>query len=366
MKTMFRSRGPAMGVALALGVLAGAGPFSRAEAQVRLRVAEPEDCRCVDKDGNRIENCSCVRIPEVGPILRQALPTGRMRLGVTLADAEEGAEVRGTEVASVMEGGPAEKAGIRTGDVLTRVDGKSLLEPLEPEVERDFDEDASLPVQRLMEIVKGIEPGEEVEVEYLRDGRRSTVTVEARDLDAWNWTVLGPGWNQEAFQERMKDLETRLREMRIQVSPGEREIRILRDSLRAPRVLLREGPEGRAFTLVTEDDERLWACPGDSSSHRGFWVGFSNRCVGGLELLELKPGLADYFGTASGVLVADVHEDSKLSLQPGDVILSVGGREATDPGRVRQILSSYGADETVSLRIMRQKRELTVTGTLAK
>jgi len=116
---------------------------------------------------------------------------------------------------------------------------------------------------------------------------------------------------------------------------------------------------------VTEEDGRLWACPGDSATP-GFLVGFSHRCVGGLQLLDLKPGLADYFGTASGVLVADVHEDSKLGLQPGDVILAVGDREITDPDRVRRILSSYAADETVTLRVMRQKREMTVTGTLGR
>lgn len=365
MKTMFTSLGRALGVALALGVLAGTGTVPRAEAQVRLRVTEPEDCRCVDKDGKPIENCSCVRIPEMGRVLRQALPTGRVRLGVTLADAEGGGNPRGAEVASVMKGGPADKAGIQAGDILTRVDGTSLLEPLDPDVERGFDAKASLPVQRLMEVVKGIEPGEKVEVEYLRGAQRSTVTLEARDLDTWSWTVVGPEWNPEAFQDRMKDLETRLKEMRIQVTPGEREIRIFGDSARAGRVIVREAPEARAFTLVTEDDERLWACPGKAASS-GVWVGFGGRCVGGLELLELKPGLAEYFGTTTGVLVADVHADSKLGLQPGDVILAVGDRSVTDPERARRILSSYGADETVTLRIMRQKREMTVTGTLAK
>jgi len=366
METMIMRPGRTLGVALALGVLAGAGPVRRVEAQVLLRTPEHQECRCVDKDGKPIEHCSCFALPDVERIVTRVAPGGRARLGVTLADAKESAEVRGAEVASVMEGGPAEKAGIRKGDILTRVDGKSLLEPLGADVEREFDQDSSLPVQRLMAIVKGIEPGKKVEVEYLRDGQRATVTVEARDLDSWTWSVVGPDWDPEAFQSRMKSLEGRLRDLTVHVSPEGREIRIFRDSTRAPRVLLREAPEARAFSLVTEDDKRLWACPGDSSASGGFWVGFSHGCLGGMALLELKPGLADYFGTATGVLVADVHKDSKLGVQPGDVILAVGDREATDPERVRRILSSYGADETVSLRIMRQKRETTVTGTLGR
>lgn len=364
MMMMLRSPGGALGVGLALGVLAGTA--ARGDAQVIVRTPEPQECRCVDADGKVIERCSCFTLPDVGRIVTAVTAGGRARLGVTLADAKKGAEVRGAEVQSVMEGGPADKAGIRKGDVITRVDGKSLLEPLDPNVERRFDEDASLPVQRLMEIVKGIEPGERVEVEYLRDGQQATTTVEARNLDRWSWSVVAPEWSQEAFQDRMKELEERLGDLRIRVHPEDREVRILRDSLRAPRVFLRSTPEGRAITLVTEDDERLWACPGDSSSARGFWVGFSDRCVGGLELLELKPGLADYFGASRGVLVADVHRDSKLGVQPGDVILAVDDREATDPERLRRILSSYAADEDVTLRILRQKRETTVRGTLSK
>ncbi len=364
MTTMFKSPGRALGVALALGVLAG--PVFRADAQVLLRSQERQECRCVDKEGKPIERCSCFALPDVGKIVTRAISASRPRLGVTLADAKEGTEARGAVVASVLENGPAAKAGLRKGDILTRVDGKDLLEPLGPDVERTFEEDSSLPVQRLMEIVRGIEPGEEVEVEYLRDGARITATVEARELDDWTVGVLAPDWNPEAFRGRMKDLEGRLRDLTVHVSPEGREIRIFGDSGGSPRVLVRPAPETRSFSVVTADDDRLWACPGDSAPSGGLWVGFSHRCLGGLQLLELKPGLSDYFGTAAGVLVADVHEDSKLGLQPGDVILAVGDREATDPDRAQRILSSYAADETVTLRIMRQKRETTVSGTLGK
>jgi hypothetical protein len=364
MKTMLKSPGRALGVALALGVLAG--PVSRADAQVLLRSHEHQECRCVDEDGKPIERCSCFALPDVEKIVTRAISASRPRLGVTLADAQEGTEARGALVASVLEDGPAAKAGLRKGDILTRVDGRNLLEPLGADVERTFDEDSSLPVQRVMEIVRGVEPGEKVEVEYLRDGARATATVEARELDDWTVSVLTPDWDPEAFQGRMKDLEGRLRDLTVHVSPEGREIRIFGDPGGAPRILARPAPEARAFTLATGDEDRLWACPGDSAPSGGLWVGFSRRCLGGLQLLELKPGLADYFGTAEGVLVADVHEDSKLGLQPGDVILAVGDREATDPDRVRRVLSSYAADEAVTLRIMRQKRETTVTGTMEK
>lgn len=64
--------------------------------------------------------------------------------------------------------------------------------------------------------------------------------------------------------------------------------------------------------------------------------------------------------------MADVHEDSPLGLQAGDVILRLGDREATDPARLRRIFRSYEADEEVTLHIMRKKQAMTVMGTLAR
>jgi C-terminal processing protease CtpA/Prc len=82
----------------------------------------------------------------------------------------------------VLDDGPADEAGLQEGDIITRIGVHSLLEPLDAEVEEDFDLDESLPVQRLLSIARGLEPGEDVEIEYLRDGERLTATVEAREL----------------------------------------------------------------------------------------------------------------------------------------------------------------------------------------
>ena len=82
----------------------------------------------------------------------------------------------------------------------------------------------------------------------------------------------------------------------------------------------------------------------------------------GLELMEMKPGLESYFGTAEGVLVTDVDEDSTLGLEAGDVILKIGDRSATDAARVNRILGSYSDGEEITLTIMRQGRAINVAG----
>ncbi|MDP2959365.1 MAG: PDZ domain-containing protein [Longimicrobiales bacterium] len=370
MMRMIPGLGRAFGVAVALGVLAGAGPLSHAAAQVRAPRVVREACRCVTPDGKPIENCTCFTWPEGGGAVARMLPAsgGRARLGITLtSEASGGAGASGAEVASVLEGGPADHAGIREGDVITRIDGKSLLEPMGAEMERDFDEDASLPVQRLMEVVQSIDPGQKVEVEYLREGERRTATVEARELDSWAVTLPSAPWNPEAFEGRMRDLGDRLGELRIRLPRGPRDVMVWSDSSQAPHVSLRRVPEGGVImgTAPHVSAMAAWECPGEDEPGL-FHMSFTDRCVGGLELVDLKPGLAEYFGTATGVLVADVHESSQLGLRPGDVILEVGDREATDPDRVRRILESYGPDETVTFRIMRQKAATTVTGKLGR
>jgi S1-C subfamily serine protease len=92
-------------------------------------------------------------------------------------------------------------------------------------------------------------------------------------------------------------------------------------------------------------------------------VVFGSDCVDGLRLIELNAELGDYFGTSTGVLVTEVDDSSNLGLQAGDVLLSIGGRAVTTPDQVARILSSYSANEEVSIRIRRRNQETEVTGT---
>jgi len=62
-----------------------------------------------DRDEKKVEKRVIVR------------PAGRSMLGVGLDETE--GELRGAKVRSVEEGSPAEKAGIKGGDVIVRFDG---------------------------------------------------------------------------------------------------------------------------------------------------------------------------------------------------------------------------------------------------
>ncbi len=327
-----------------MGRVSAVAALSLAISAAPAAAQSTRDCRCVDLDGNEVERCTCFRTPDVeGLIQSLGFTDARPRLGISV-DVRQSArrDAAGALVTDVLEGGPAADAGIRPGDVITSIAGRSLFEPLAGDAEEDFDLDRSVPVQRLLAIAAELEPGEEVEVEYERDGETRTATVEAEDLsESWGRRAMamGPRFDDARFREQLRELTED-----------------------ASRLRLRLGDRDDAWGYVPGRGER-----GEARVFGGGGAGVVvldalGRSSDGLELVELNPELGSYFGADEGVLVADVDEDSTLGLEPGDVVLRVGDRPVTTPERMRRILRSYGADEEVTLHVRRDGRETTVTG----
>ena len=87
----------------------------------------------------------------------------------------------------------------------------------------------------------------------------------------------------------------------------------------------------------------------------------------GVNVQELSPQLADYFGVDDGVLVSSVDDESAAAdagLQAGDVITSVDGRSVADSANLRRRLSAVDPGEEVSIGVTRAGRELELTATL--
>ncbi len=324
MKTMKRS-----GLGVLMAVALTAMPASAQEMD--------RSCRCVDTDGNEIERCTCFRAPNIEGLVAQLLPAaGRPRLGISI-DPSQGAEsdAEGARVTDVMEGGPADEAGIQPGDVITRVDGVPLTSSTGAEPEARFDLDESVPVQRLLAVTRELEPGESVEVEYRRDGQLQTTIVEVQDLsDRWGQDVSAwaPGWEAERFRGQMRSLTDGARAWQFRGDvPESSEYRLRVDPRRELRFFGQGGLEGGLYR-------------------------------DGLRLAEVNPGLGAYFGTDEGVLVLDVERSSTLGLEPGDVVLRIGSRGVATPDRFRRILTSYGQDEDIDFHVLRDGAEITVTG----
>jgi S1-C subfamily serine protease len=64
----------------------------------------------------------------------------------------------------VISGGPAEKAGLKTGDIIESVNGQEVNEQ-----------------NSLTRILQKFKPGDQVEVKYLRDGKEATVKATLKE-----------------------------------------------------------------------------------------------------------------------------------------------------------------------------------------
>jgi len=354
-----------------------------------------EECRCtIDSDGNR--DCSCTTSEG---------PRARMGIGFNPDQSKEDDAV-GVVVSSVVGDSPAEEAGLRDGDVITALQGRSLLLALDKDVESEFDLDRSIPVQRLQVLAGSLEPGDEIEIAYERDreAHLSVLVAEAIPMQEMRLELEGlPERIGERIRGLVGDREQRVIEFDVRENDildqdrgeGRREIRILRraegDFLRNPStrlsddeihvwrgiddigdaeaereiVIERLGGGGvRGLTGISGlGDGREFVLKGlGGGGARAIFVSRGSPNTDGLELVKLQPGVADYFGTDGGVLVADIDEGSSLGLQPGDVILRIGERGADSPDRVRRILHSYDSDEGITFHIMRNHEQTSVEG----
>jgi serine protease Do len=92
----------------------------------------------------------------------------------------------------------------------------------------------------------------------------------------------------------------------------------------------------------------------------------SSRRRLGTALTPLTGQLADYFGVKRGVLVSSVDVNSpaaRAGLKAGDIITAINGQEVDTPSDVRRELRESGTGGKIDLRIMRDKKELTLSAT---
>lgn len=271
-------------------------------AQWRLRF---DQLRFSDRILDRLGGVEIFRGPE--GYARVIVRGGRPRIGVIVqtADSPE-TDLIGAQLVAVSPGGPAEEAGLKAGDVITRANGESLA--------RDRG-DRESPGDRLVDVVRALDVGDTLHVEYRRGDENRTATIVTEDMGSGAFAY---SFSTDSF-------------------PG-----IIRGQI-APRIELEAEPDIR-FTV-----------PG--------MLGLPTRWLD-MELVTLDEELGDYFGTREGLLVVRAPRDESLNLKSGDVILSIDGREPRSPAHALRIMRSYEAGESMKIEIMRNKRKTTVTATV--
>ncbi len=228
------------------------------------------------------------------------------RLGVVVnTEPNPATDSIGARLEAVTPGSPAAKAGLKAGDVITRLNGTALAGA------RAEDEDESGPGRKLVMLARTLTPGDTVQVEYRRGADARKATVIAADVGPMMGMRGMPGMPGLPGMDRVEMMAPHM----MQMGPGS------------------EG--GFSF------------CFGDA------WCD--------MELVNLNADLGEYFGTKDGILVVKAPADSSLPLRSGDVILAIGGRKPTSASHAMRILRSYEAGETVAIEVMRKQKRTSVT-----
>ncbi len=237
----------------------------------------------------------------------------RARLGVSVNMRAKETDSIGAYLLSVTPNGPASKAGLRSGDIIVRLDGKGLTGGAS-----NSNPDQSVPGLKLIELAAKLPPNDTVAIEYRRGAERRTTQLVTGD--------------EASYTIRLKDDEMPV-------------------------------PSGDVYRMRPEMFGRAPEHMGELRFNSGF------AFVPDLADLELAPVNADlgrYFGVTDGVLVIDVPEGSRLNLKGGDVVLTVDGRESENPAHLLRILQSYEQGEEIKFEIMRMKKKEVVTGRVGR
>jgi len=269
----------------------------------------------------------------------EVLISRRARLGVSINFMAQGTDTIGALINGVSPNGPAARAGMHSGDVITRLNGR----PLVVEGVR-VRRGQSAPGVRLSELASQLNVGDTVTMQFQRGLERRTVTLVAGDEPALTWN--GPdgtfgyvvGDSPEAVDAAVGSGEGWQRTFHLRVGPDGP----------IPDSDLMVG--GIMTELYPRTPPPMFMMLGTPLEH--------------LELAPLNRELGRYFGSERGVLVIRSPEESQLGLQGGDVVLRVDGRTTVSPAHLLRMLRSYAPAETVQFEVLRMKKHVTVKGTI--
>ena len=305
-KTRFLLTIAAMAIGLGVAPMAAQEREQRRELESRLRELR-EQLRDVERQLRGVRGTTGY----FGGLLTWS--TNRAQLGVLVQlEVDSETDRIGALLQSVTEGSAAEQAGLQDGDIIISFDGERLAGRYPA-----ADPDESEAAKKLIDLIGDKDPGDEVTIEYQRDGETHSTVVTLDERDSWLQTYFDRDSLFQAY------------------------------SVRPPRINVPSWPELRFF--------------GDSNR-----LGFTVLSLWGdrwadIELVRLNEDLGRYFGTSEGLLVISPPDNDELDLQAGDVILGIDGREPRSPSRALRILRSYEEGETLNIEIMRDRNRMTVS-----
>jgi len=105
------------------------------------------------------------QLRDKGKVVRGFIGTSVQKVTPEIANSLGSKQARGALIADVIKGGPAERAGLKHGDIIVEFDGKEIKDS------------SDLPIQ-----VARIAPGMSVRVKVLRDGKEMTLPLTVAEM----------------------------------------------------------------------------------------------------------------------------------------------------------------------------------------
>lgn len=240
------------------------------------------------------------------------------RLRANLREVLEVPEgVRGVLISDVVDGSPADKAGLRNRDIVLKMDGKSI------EDERDF-----------TSMIRNAGSGTDITLTIWRAGQtldlHPTLARAPREHRDYSWS-----WSSD--EDDNGDAPRRHRSWSM-----------------APM------PPMPPMNIEVPDLSELKGLALAMNAGRGRL---------GVQLQELTPEIAPFFGAPSdkGVLVWKVMEDSpaeKAGIKAGDVIVEIEGKKVADTEDLHDALSDSDSGDKVAVTVLRRGQSQSLTATL--
>jgi serine protease Do len=266
-------------------------------------------------------------------------------LGVTPEDisADRAKELklsaaRGVYVSEVEKDSPAEKAGLKSGDVITEFNGQHVEG-----------------VTQFRRLVRETPPGHSVAIMVTRDGKSQT-------LNATLSTMA------DQFQHQFRILNDGVQNFTINAQPFLDWEGPAVAAPRAPRALVTPRP---AMPAMPPEPPNVWSY---SIPEGGYGYGFGAGSGFGMGMTpsigisgeNLNGQLGTYFGApdGEGVLVREVESGSpaeKAGLKAGDVITKVAGDRVKTLGELQSKLREKREDKTVQITVLRRGAETNIT-----
>jgi S1-C subfamily serine protease len=147
------------------------------DLQQRLEAAQER----LDEAAREVAELSMALSEDAVPFIKQfrGAMGRRAVLGINIGSGSEAAD--GVEVISVSPGGPAARAGLQAGDVLTRIDDVVL--------KRDEERGARA---KLLQRLRAVEPGEAVKLEYRRGEQKRTAEIKTEAPGKFDFVLPAP------------------------------------------------------------------------------------------------------------------------------------------------------------------------------